>query len=142
MSSRTRRIRTAAAFATAVALAVPGAALADKGHGSDNGNGHRDGNGHASRLTVTTTTATTTAATTAPPGSSLSARGIVQSVSTSTVVVKQLDGSVVSVPVDRRTHVFVNNKPTQWTDVRPGFVLVASWKAGKPAPILRFVRPT
>ena len=65
-----------------------------------------------------------------------------QSVGSTTVVVKQLDGSAVTVPVDRRTtQVFVNNKHAQWTDVKPGYVLSATWKAGKPAPTLRFSRP-
>ena len=64
-----------------------------------------------------------------------------QSVSASAVSVRLLDGTASSVPYDRKTQVLVNGKSGRITDVRPGFVLVASWKAGKPATVLRFVRP-
>ncbi len=119
--------RTAvAALVAAFALVGPTAAFADgqKSQSRDHKNGP----------VVTTTTAA--------PGSSQGAQGVVQSVGSTSVVVKQLDGSVVTVPVDRRTtQVFVNNKHAQWTDVKPGYVLSATWKAGKPAPTLRFSRP-
>jgi hypothetical protein len=119
--------RTAvAALMAAFALVGPTAAFADgqKSQSRD----HRNG------PVVTTTTAA--------PGSSQGAQGVVQSVGSTSVVVKQLDGSAVTVPVDRRTtQVFVNNKHAQWTDVKPGYVLSATWKAGKPAPTLRFSRP-
>jgi hypothetical protein len=88
-----------------------------------------------------------------PPGNSgpaktahdlatLSVQGVVQSVLPAAVVVRQLDGSAINVPVDRRTRFFVNGKLARPTDVKPGFVLVATWKAGRPAMILRFVKPT
>src|SRR5579862_5559959 len=121
----TRRTAVAALMA-AFALVGPTAALAD-GQKSES----RD---HKNGPVVTTTTAA--------PGSSQGAQGVVQSVGSTSVVVKQLDGSAVTVPVDRRTtQVFVNNKHAQWTDVKPGYVLSATWKAGKPAPTLRFSRP-
>lgn len=72
----------------------------------------------------------------------VSVQGVVQSVSDSAVSVKLLDGTPSSVPYDRKTQVLVNGKSARITDVRPGFVLAASWKAGKPATILRFVRPS
>ena len=120
--------RTAvAALMAAFALVGPTAAFAD-GHKSQSQTHHRN------EPVVTTTTAA--------PGSSQGAQGVVQSVGSTSVVVKQLDGSAVTVPVDRRTtQVFVNNKHAQWTDVKPGYVLSATWKAGKPAPTLRFSRP-
>ena len=46
-----------------------------------------------------------------PPGVTVSVQGVVQSVSPSTVLVKQLDGSAVIVPVDKTTQFFVNGKP-------------------------------
>ncbi len=125
--------------AAVLTLVAPAAALADK-PGSPPAQSH---GGNPSHGAPTTTTTTTTATTTTTPavGSAQSARGVVQTVSSVAVVVRQLDGSAVIVPIDRKTHVFVNNKLTQWDDVRPGFVLVASWKAGKPATTLRFLRP-
>ena len=121
--------RTAvAALMAAFALVGPTAAFADGQKAQSQSQGNRNG-------PVVTTTA-------AAPGSSQAAQGVVQSVGSTTVVVKQLDGSTVTVPVDRKTtQVFVNNKHSQWTDVKPGYVLSATWKAGKPAPTLRFSRP-
>jgi hypothetical protein len=121
--------RTAVAALTAAFVLVgPTAAFADGQKAHSQSHAHKNG------PVVTTTTAA--------PGSSQAAQGVVQSVGSTSVVVKQLDGTVVSVPVDRRTtQVFVNNKHSQWTDVKPGYVLSATWKAGKPAPTLRFSRP-
>ena len=122
-----RRTVVVAALTAAFALMGPTAAFADGQKPQSQGNR----NGPA----VTTTT-------TATPGSSQGAQGVVQSVGSATVVVKQLDGSVVTVPVDRRTtQVFINNKHAQWIDVKPGYVLSATWKAGRPVPTLRFSRP-
>jgi len=63
--------------------------------------------------------------------------GIVQSVSASAIVLRELDGSTVSVPVGSSTHVFVDGKKVLLRDVKIGFVASATWKAGKPAPVLR-----
>ena len=116
-----------AALTAALALAAPAAAFANDGNGESDS--HQGKNGSV----VTTTTPAA--------GSSQAAQGIVQSVSGGSVVVKQLDGSTVTVPVDRKgTQVFVNNRHAQWSDVKPGYVLTASWKAGKPAPTLRITR--
>jgi hypothetical protein len=60
-----------------------------------------------------------------------SGQGIVQSVSARAVVLKELDGSTVSVPVDAKTRVLVDGKPASLRAVKPGFVVVAKWKAGK-----------
>jgi hypothetical protein len=79
----------------------------------------------------------------ASPGKSSAAHGagtgegIVQSVSTSAIVLRELDGSTVSVPVGSSTHVFVDGKKALLRDVKVGFVASATWKAGKPAPVLR-----
>jgi hypothetical protein len=75
-------------------------------------------------------------------GGSSSVQGVVQAIFSSTVLVKQLDGTAVVVPVDRHTQVFVNGRPAQWSDVKPGFVLIASWQAGRPPALLRFLRPS
>ena len=63
--------------------------------------------------------------------------GIVQSVSASAIVLRELDGSTVSVPVGSSTHVFVDGKKALLRDVKVGFVASATWKAGKPAPVLK-----
>ena len=106
----------------AFALAVAGPALADGPHGNS---------GKGSATTVVHPTAGTQIV-----------QGVVQSVSTSVVFVRQLDGSTLSVPVDRKTRITVNGRSARITDVKPGYVLVAAWKAGQPATILRFVRPS
>ena len=69
-------------------------------------------------------------------------QGVVQAVFSSTVLVKQLDGTAVVVPVDRRTQVLVNGRQAQWSEVKPGFVLIASWQSGRAASLLRFLRPS
>jgi hypothetical protein len=61
------------------------------------------------------------------------ANGIVQSVTPKTVVVKELDGSSVTVPVASSTRVFVDGRRASLADVAPGFVASASWKSGRPA---------
>jgi hypothetical protein len=123
--TRITGLRTALAVVAALVLAAPAAALA------------KDGGPHGGKQGPVYSTVTTPSA-----GSSMSAQGVVQSVSTTTVVIKQLDGTTVSVPVDRKTtQIFVNNKHVQLSDVKPGYVLSASWKAGKAAPTLKFVRP-
>ena len=72
----------------------------------------------------------------------INVQGVVQSVSGSAVVVRQLDGSAVSVAIDRGTKITVNGRPGKINDVKPGFVLVTTVKAGQPAPVLRFLRPS
>jgi hypothetical protein len=63
--------------------------------------------------------------------------GIVQSVSTTAIVLRALDGSTVSVPVAPSTHVFVDGKLAVLVDVKPGFVASGAWKTGKPAAVLQ-----
>jgi hypothetical protein len=68
-----------------------------------------------------------------PHGQGGSARGIVQSLTANTVLVKELDGTSVEIPVGPSTHVFVNGRLATLDAVRPGLVATASWKAGKAA---------
>jgi len=75
-----------------------------------------------------------------PASRTPSVQGVVQSVTPSTVVVRELDGTIVGVPISGRTKVTVDGKPARIGDVKPGYVLVATWKAGQPAPTLRFLR--
>jgi hypothetical protein len=110
------------AVTAALGLAVAGPALADSPHGNS---------GKGSATTVVH-----------PTSGSQAVQGVVQSVSTSVVFVRQLDGSPLSVPVDRKTKITVNGRSAKISDVRAGYVLVATLKAGEPAAILRFVRPS
>jgi hypothetical protein len=64
-------------------------------------------------------------------------KGIVQSVSATAIVLRELDGSTVRIPVAANTHVFVNGLRASLRDVRAGFVASAVWKAGKPARVLQ-----
>ena len=78
-----------------------------------------------------------------PRPAATSANGVVQSVGASAFFVRQLDGTTVSVPFGKKTQLFVDGRHGRVTDVKPGYVLVhASWKAGSPARMLRFVRPS
>jgi hypothetical protein len=74
-------------------------------------------------------------------GQVVSVQGVVQAVSGSAVVVRQLDGSTVSVGIDRKTKVVIDGRSGKVGDVRPGFVLVTTVKSGQPAANLRFMRP-
>ena len=68
-----------------------------------------------------------------------SAQGVVQSVAPNAVVLKELDGSVVSVPVDAKTRILVNGKPAPLGGVDPGFVVTANWTGGSPADELQAI---
>jgi hypothetical protein len=69
-------------------------------------------------------------------------RGIVRLVSAKAVVLKELDGSTVTVPVDAKTRVLVDGKPGSLDEVKPGFVAVATWQAGQAARVLRTFDPS
>jgi hypothetical protein len=64
-------------------------------------------------------------------------QGVVQSVSATEVVLKALDGSSVTVPVDAATRVLVDGKLSSLQNVEPGFVAVSKWKSGKAAQSLQ-----
>lgn len=70
------------------------------------------------------------------------AHGIVQSVGAEAVVVRELDGSTVSIPVAASTRVFVDGRRASLRDVGPGFVASASWKAAKAAAELQSFDPS
>ncbi len=63
--------------------------------------------------------------------------GIVQSVSARVIVLKELDGTTVRIPVALSTHVFVDGKRASLRNVRAGFVASVAWKTGKPARVLQ-----
>jgi hypothetical protein len=63
--------------------------------------------------------------------------GIVQSVSASAIVLRQLDGSTVSVSIGSSTQVFVDGKRASLRDVKAGYVASAAWKAGGSARVLQ-----
>ena len=130
------------AAALAAMLLVVGQAGADRGRSkSQNQQGSPQPTQQTTQQQPTQQAPTTTVAP-ASVGGSTSVEGVVQAVFASTVLVKQLDGSAVVVPVDRRTQVLVNGRQAQWSDVKPGFVLIASWQPGRPAALLRFLRPS
>ena len=64
-------------------------------------------------------------------------RGIVQSVSTSQIVLRELDGSSVSLVVNADTRVLLNGSPAQLADIKPGFVAAVGHNGDRPA---RYVR--
>jgi len=59
--------------------------------------------------------------------------GIVQSVSAQSIVLKELDGETVTVPVDTSTKVYVNRRGASITDVEAGYVAFTAREAGQPA---------
>jgi hypothetical protein len=67
--------------------------------------------------------------------------GIVQLVLRRFVVVRELDASVVRVPVGPATVVFVNGARATLAQVKPGFVVQFKGPAGRPARVLRAVGP-
>jgi len=71
-----------------------------------------------------------------------SVQGVVQSLTPAAIVVKQLDGTTVSVPYDKKTHFFIEGKRAEVGGVKSGYVLVASWNTGNAATTLRFLRPS
>jgi len=64
-------------------------------------------------------------------------KGIVQSVSPKSIVLRELDGSTVRIPVAPTTRVFVDGKRATLANVKRGFVVTATWTAGKPARVLQ-----
>lgn len=76
-----------------------------------------------------------------PARSAQSAQGVVQAVLASAVVLIELDGSTVRVPVGARTRVFIDGKRAVLSDVEGGFVVIASWNGTKPAPELQALSP-
>ena len=111
-----------AAALSAAAPAVAGRAAAPAGHPTNSGNS-------ANASSVSHGKPPTTPGHGAP--SSGSANGIAQTVGSTSVVLTQLDGSTVSISVVQSTRVYVNGSHATLGDVKPGFVISASWVAGK-----------
>jgi hypothetical protein len=76
-----------------------------------------------------------------PAAPAQTAQGVVQAVVTGAVVLRELDGSSVRVPVGPKTRVFVDGKRAHLSDVQGGFVVIASWSARKPTPELQALSP-
>ena len=55
-------------------------------------------------------------------GEVITDRGVVQSISPAEITLRELDGTVVTLPVGPATRVRVNGAPARLADVRPGFV--------------------
>jgi hypothetical protein len=108
--------------AVSVALAAGAPAGAAPPNGSPSSNGH---------------TQTNSAKPPQSHGPQQTDQGVVQSVSATEVVLKALDGSSVTVPVDGSTRVLVDGKVGTLQAVKPGFVAVATWKPGKAAQALQ-----
>ena len=64
-------------------------------------------------------------------------RGIVQSVSPAQIVLRELDGSSVTLAVGSATRVLLNGSPAQLTDIRPGFVAAVAHNGPRPARVIR-----
>ena len=77
-----------------------------------------------------------------PRGGEQTSQGVVQSVLAKAIVLKELDGSSVSVPIDARTRFLVDGKRASLRDVKPGFVATATWKAGEAAREVQALDPS
>jgi len=64
-------------------------------------------------------------------------RGIVQSVTPSTVVLRALDGADVQVAIGPHTRIRLNGRPAALADIRPGFVAETVGRGANPALRLR-----
>jgi hypothetical protein len=63
-------------------------------------------------------------------------QGVVQSISSRTLVLRELNGTVVTISIGAQTEIFVDGRPARADQVKPGFVVVASSSGSE----LRFVR--
>ena len=75
----------------------------------------------------------------ARPGNLVLDRGIVQSVTSSQVVLRALDGSTVTITVGPHTKVFLNDAPAPLSAIQPGFVVGALHDGNRPAVYVRAV---
>jgi len=127
-----------AALAAVVALVAAGGAHASRSAAPAShpgppattvSRGGSGGQGNGASGPPQTTPARTTPAP-AHAAASGSAKGIVQSVAGGAVVVTQLDGSSVSIAVGAGTRVFLDGRRASVADLKPGFVLSASFVGG------------
>lgn len=77
------------------------------------------------------------AAAPAKPAKAGARKGIVQSVSPRAIVLRELDGSTVRIPVALSTRVFVDGRLATLQNIKRGFVATVTWTAGKPARVLQ-----
>ncbi len=66
-------------------------------------------------------------------------RGVVQSVSSTQVVLKALDGSTITITIGPKTKVFLNDSPSQLSAIQPGYVAGALHDGNRPAVYIRAV---
>jgi len=64
-------------------------------------------------------------------------RGVVQSVDASHIVLRELDGTLVSLAVSPDTRVFVNGRRAAMADLQPGFVAAVTHDGAAPAAAVR-----
>lgn len=64
-------------------------------------------------------------------------RGVVQSAGPQRIVLRELDGSTVAIPVDPATRVRLNGRPAAIGDVLPGFVAIVQHNGSRPARVIR-----
>ena len=64
-------------------------------------------------------------------------RGVVQSVAATHIVLRELDGTLVSVAVTPGTRVFVNGRRAALADLQPGFVAAVTHNGPAPATAVR-----
>jgi hypothetical protein len=64
-------------------------------------------------------------------------RGVVQSVSASRIVLRELDGSTVAISVGTRTRVLLNGLPAMLSDIQPGVVAAVAHNGSDPARVIR-----
>jgi hypothetical protein len=69
-------------------------------------------------------------------------QGVVQSVSANAILLKALDGSVVSIPIDGSTRFYVGDRPASLGDIKPGFVVTAAWRDGSAAAEISALNPS
>jgi hypothetical protein len=123
------RFTAAAAFiaAASLAFAAPSAWAAPGGPGAKGPKQPNPGNARSDSA----------GSGTAGTGTASSGTGIVQAVRPHAVVVRELDGRALLVLIGPRTAVFVNGVRAGLGQVRPGFVVTFSGRAGKAAAELR-----
>jgi hypothetical protein len=95
------------AILLAALLALPAGALGDRGRGD------RRDKGEGARILLVKTS---------PPKQRKVERGVVQSAGGTSIVLRELDGSVVTVAVVPQTQIIVNRQPAGLTSIQPGFV--------------------
>jgi hypothetical protein len=64
-------------------------------------------------------------------------RGVVQSVSATRIVLRELDGSTVEIAVGPSTRVLLNGQPAGLLDIQPGFVAAVGHDGAAPARVIR-----